>query len=236
MQKKFFYLVSILFLIITLPLFAQEEEYADEIDTRIPALIEFHEIMHPIWHTAYPSKDIDALKGFVEEVNQRAEKIYKVKLPGILREKEAKWEKGVEEFKKAVEKYNEAAKGTDNQAMLDAAEDLHTKYEILVRTIRPIVKELDEFHKVLYIIYHKYLPDKKWAEIRKECNSLKEKSLKVVESKLPKRLEAKTDEYKKLANELMKSVDELCKAKDKDMEKAVEDMHTKYVAIQDLFE
>lgn len=236
MYKIFLYLLIIPALTLSTNLFAQEEECADETNTNIPALKEFHEVMHPIWHTAYPAKDIEMLKNFVEEVNQKAEKVYNVKLPGILREKEAKWKKGVEEFKEAVEKYNEAAQGTDDQALLDAAEVLHTKYENLVRIIRPVVKELEEFHKVLYVIYHRYLPEKKWDEIRKECNSLKEKSQKVFEAKLPKRLEGKTDEYKKLAQELINSVDNVCKAKDENMDKVVEDMHDKYVAIQDLFE
>lgn len=216
--------------------YSQEEKCEDETNTNIPALTEFHEIIYPIWHTAYPSKDIEALKGFVEEVNQKAEKIYNVKLPGILREKETKWKIGIEEFKDAVNKYNEASQGSDDQALLNAAEVLHEKYENLVRIIKPILKELDDFHKVLYVIYHKYLPDKKWKEIKSECNSLKEKSQKVLEAKLPKKLENKSEQFKKLAVELVTSVDNLCKAKEKDMEKAVEDMHSKYEALQDLFE
>ncbi|MCX8056655.1 MAG: hypothetical protein N3F03_03465 [Ignavibacteria bacterium] len=230
----------IIFLILIIPFyqisFSQEEECADETSTNIPALVEFHDIMYPIWHTAYPSKDIEALKSYVDEVNKKAEKIFNAKLPGILREKEAKWKKGVDEFREAVNKYNEAAKGSDDQALLNAAEELHTKYENLVRIIRPILKELDEFHKVLYVIYHKYLPDKKWKEIKNECNSLKEKSKKVLEATLPKRLEAKSEEYKKLAQELVKSVDKVCKAKNKDMSKAVEEMHSRYEALQELFE
>jgi len=233
-KRIIFYLFAIL-LVSSITAFSQEE-CEDETNTNIPALAEFHEVIYPIWHTAYPSKDIEALKGYVEEVNQKAEKIYNVKLPGILREKEAKWKAGVEEFKEAVNKYNEAAAGSDEQQLLDAAELLHAKYENLVRIIRPIVKELDEFHKVLYVIYHRYLPDKKWEAVRKECASLKEKSQKVIEAKLPKKLEGKSDEYKKLANELSKAVDNLCKAKDKDMEKAIESMHSKYEALQNLFE
>lgn len=236
MKKKIFYFLFAIVLVFSQVLIAQEEECEDETNTNIKALVEFHEIIYPIWHTAYPSKDIEALKSYVEEVNQKAEMIYSVKLPGILHEKEAKWKIGVEEFKNAVNKYNEAAQGSDDQALLDAAEELHAKYENLVRIIRPIVKELDEFHKVLYVIYHKYLPDKKWNDIRNQCNSLKEKSQKVIEAKLPKKLESKSEQYKKLADELIKSVDKLCKAKDKDMEKAVEDMHSKYEALQDLFE
>lgn len=235
MLKKISYLLFVILFLFTLNLFAQEE-CEDETNTNIPALAEFHEIIHPIWHTAYPSKDVEALKSYVQEVNEKAEKIYKVKLPGILREKEAKWKQGVEEFKNAVLLYNKAAESGSDQELLDAAELLHAKYEDLVRIIRPVVKELAEFHKVLYVIYHKYLPDKKWAEIRKECNSLKEKAQKVLESKLPKKFEAKKDEYQKLALELQKAVNEICKVKDKEMEKAVENMHSKYVKLQELFE
>ncbi len=234
-KKILYYFISLLF-VCTQIVLAQEEECEDETNTNVPALVEFHEIMHPIWHKAYPSKDIEALKSYVEEVNQKAEKIYTVKLPGILREKEAKWKKGVEEFKEAVNKYNEAVEGNDEKALLDAAELLHTKYENLVRIIRPIVKELDEFHKVLYVIYHKYLPDKKWDEIRNECDKLKQRAQGVLDAKLPKRLESKTDEYKKLAEELFTSVKKLCIVGDEEMENAVEDMHSKYESLQDLFE
>ncbi|MGB9665269.1 MAG: hypothetical protein ACPL25_10200 [Ignavibacteria bacterium] len=238
MYKKFFLFPLAVVFIFSINLFGQEEKCADEdeTNTNIPALSEFHEVIYPIWHTAYPAKDIEMLKGFVEEVNQKAEKIFNVKLPGILREKEEKWKKGVEEFKVAVEKYNEAAQGSDDQALLDAAEVLHTKYENLVRIVRPVIKELDEFHKVLYVIYHRYLPDKKWAEIRAECNNLKEKSGKLLQAKLPKKLEAKQDEFVKLVNELVISVNELCKVKDANMDKAVEKMHAKYEAVQSLFE
>ncbi len=234
-KKLLFFLFSFL-LINSITVFAQEEECVDETSTNIPALKEFHEVMHPIWHTAYPEKDIDALRKYAEEVKEKALKIYEVKLPGILREKEAKWKAGVETFRNAVDNYLAIAETGNDQAMLDAAEELHTRYENLVRIIRPIVKELEEFHKVLYVIYHRYLPDKKWKEIRNECKNLKEKAAQLSKAKLPKRLEAKNDEFKKRVNALSKSVNSLCRTKDAGMEKAVENMHTRYVKIQELFE
>ena len=63
----------------------------------------FHEIIYPIWHTAYPEKDIAALKGFVPEINKLAGKIFEAKLPGILRDKEAAWQAGLAEFKKSID-------------------------------------------------------------------------------------------------------------------------------------
>lgn len=233
-SKGKLFLVTLFFIF---PIFASaQNEFKEETNTKIQELADFHEIIYPIWHTAYPAKDYDALRSYVDEVNEKAEKIYNVKLPGILREKEEKWKKGVEELKYAVEKYNEAASSGDDESLLNAAEELHSKYENLVRIIRPVIKELDEFHKILYVIYHKYYPDKKYEEIRKQCNALRETSSKLLSAKLPKRLESQKEKFDELTNNLIKSVDELCKAKDKDMDKAVEKMHSNYAAIQDLFE
>lgn len=233
-SKGKLFLVTLFFIF---PIFASaQNEFKEETNTKIQELADFHEIIYPIWHTAYPAKDYDALRSYVDEVNEKAEKIYNVKLPGILREKEEKWKKGVEELKYAVEKYNEASSSGDDESLLNAAEELHSKYENLVRIIRPVIKELDEFHKILYVIYHKYYPDKKYEEIRKQCNALRETSSKLLSAKLPKRLESQKEKFDELTNNLIKSVDELCKAKDKDMDKAVEKMHSNYTAIQDLFE
>lgn len=233
-SKGKLFLVTLFFIF---PIFASaQNEFKEETNTKIQELADFHEIIYPIWHTAYPAKDYDALRSYVDEVNEKAEKIYNVKLPGILREKEEKWKKGVEELKYAVEKYNEAVSSGDDESLLNAAEELHSKYENLVRIIRPVIKELDEFHKILYVIYHKYYPDKKYEEIRKQCNALRETSSKLLSAKLPKRLESQKEKFDELTNNLIKSVDELCKAKDKDMDKAVEKMHSNYAAIQDLFE
>lgn len=233
-SKGKLFLVTLFFIF---PIFASaQNEFKEETNTKIQELADFHEIIYPIWHTAYPAKDYDALRSYVDEVNEKAEKIYNVKLPGILREKEEKWKKGVEELKYAVEKYNEAALSGDDESLLNAAEELHSKYENLVRIIRPVIKEIDEFHKILYVIYHKYYPDKKYEEIRKQCDALRETSSKLLSAKLPKRLESQKEKFDELTNNLIKSIDELCKAKDKDMDKAVEKMHSNYAAIQDLFE
>ena len=35
----------------------------------------------------------------------------------------------------------------------------------MVRILRPALKEIDDFHQTLYIVYHKLLPDSKYDEI-----------------------------------------------------------------------
>ena len=32
-----------------------------ELEARVPALTAFHEVVYPLWHEAWPAKDVDAL-------------------------------------------------------------------------------------------------------------------------------------------------------------------------------
>ena len=218
----------------TLPAFTQETESA------VPELSAFHEVIYPIWHTAYPEKDIAMLKSLVPQVNELAAKVFAAKLPGILREKQAKYDAGLAEFRKSVEAYNAAAKGADDKAMLDAAEALHAKYEALVRAIRPVLAEMDAFHKVLYVVYHKDLPDKKWDNIRAAAPDLKAKAEAVTQAKLSARLEPKKDAFNAAAAGLVEAASALAalgrEADGAAVEAAVLKLHTSYQALEKIFD
>ncbi len=233
--------VAILFVILAAGgLFAQDAALAQETSSSVPALEEFHEIIYPIWHTAYPSKDIAALKGFVAEINKLAAPVYAVKLPGILRDKQAKWDAGLAEFRKSVDAYNAAAKGTDDQALLDAAEVLHARYEGLVRAIRPVLKEVDAYHQTLYVVFHKLLPEKKWADIKTAAAELAIKADAVAGATLSKRLESRAEAYKTAAADLKQATAGLVAACDKGradaIEAAVNAVHAKYQALEKVFD
>lgn len=214
--------------------------HPQETESVIPELDAFHEIIYPIWHTAYPEKDIAALKGFVPEINRLAGKIYGAELPGILRDKEAKWQAGLAEFRKSVEAYDAATKGNDDQTLLDAAETLHARYERLARTIRPVLVEMDEFHKLLYIVFHKSLPDKKFGEIRAVSPDLKGKAEAVAKAQLSTRMEARNDRFQAAAADLVAAATSLVAASggadDAAIEKAVLALHEKYVALEKVFD
>lgn len=213
---------------------------AQETESAVPELAAFHEVIYPIWHTAYPDKDIAMLKSLVPQVNELAAKVFAAQLPGILRDKQAKYDAGLAEFRKSVEAYNAAAKGADDKAMLDAAEVLHAKYEMLVRILRPVLKEMDDFHKVLYVVFHKDLPDKKWDNIRAAAPELKAKAEAVTLAKLSTRLEPKAEMFKAAAAELVKAASTLAaidpKAEGGAIEQAVLKLHTRYQDLEKIFD
>ena len=213
---------------------------AHEISGDVPELMDFHNVIYEIWHNAYPNKDITALKSYVNDVNSYAEKIYDAKLPGILRDKETKWQAGLVELKKAVEDYNNAAAGSNDEQMLNAAENLHEKFEMMVRIIKPVLKEVDDFHKVLYVIYHKYLPEKNYDAIKSVSEDLKSKAEAIVNTKPNKKVESKLEQFKTASADLLAAVNqlvEICKGNDNtQIENGVEEMHTKYQKLEAVFD
>jgi hypothetical protein len=211
-----------------------------ETESRVPELSAFHDVIYPIWHTAYPEKDYDALRKFVPEITRLADGLYTASLPGILRDKKARWEAGLEEMKKAVDNYSRAASGEDNLTLLNAAEDLHANYEMMVRIIRPVLKEVDEFHKTLYTVYHKYLPNREFGKIGSATPDLIVKSEAIVNAKLPQRLEAKNEQFASAAQELLaaaKVLEKECKTQDPEaIQRAVDILHSRYQNLEKIFE
>lgn len=221
-------------------LMAQHTIDSTEITSSVPELSQFHDVIYVIWHEAYPSKDISGLKGMVEKIKPYMEKINNAKLPGILKDKEAKWQDGLKVLNASVENYYGAAKGTDDQVMLDAAEKLHADFEMMVRVLRPVSKEVDEYHKDLYVIFHKYYPVKDYKSIEPMMDGMIAKAEACLNAKLPKRLESKTEVFQKTVKELVEKTNalkEILKSNDgAAIDKAIDVMHSKYQDVEKIFE
>lgn len=136
MKKAVFLPILVLMVLSFENSFSQNVTPPVDVNPVAKALDDFHEIIHPIWHKAYPAKDIQALKGFVPQIKTAMEAVNKVELPEALKEKESDWKKQLAELNKAAEAYYAAAKGDANEAMLKAASDLHLQYEITQALIR----------------------------------------------------------------------------------------------------
>ncbi len=233
---SFFIVLAFLFSSIA---FAQDEK-TTEAEVNVPELNDFHDIIYPIWHTYYPEKDYAGLRGTLEEVNTRAEKVYSAKLPGFYQEKMDKWNKGVEKFRGAVNSFAAAVKGADDEALLKAAETMHAEYEVLVRVLHPVPKHVENFHKMLYVIYHDITPNEKWEDLKGVVTGLKTRADSITVIKLSKRFESKKEAFNAAANELVSACETLIKVvqtnEPKAMKDAVEFMHTKYLGVEKIFD
>jgi hypothetical protein len=239
MVRKFVWAVAFLaFSFLILP--GEEMPPSPDTESTVPELIAFHDVIYPIWHTAYPEKDCAALRGFIPEINSGFEKIEKAILPGILRDRTEAWKKGLAEFKRTVDEYNEAAAGSDDQALLAAAETLHARFEMMIRIIRPVLKEIGAYHQVLYVVFHKYLPQKKYGEIKAASGDMVVKAEAIARTQLPKRLEAKSVPFQAATGKLLaetKGFFETCKTGNGEaIETAIQSMHNAYQALEKVFD
>lgn len=242
MKKLSTFLFMLILLSLTSVSFAQEKIDSAEITSEVPELFNFHEVIYPMWHNAYPAKDYEALKGFVPQIKASVKAINNAKLPGILREREGDWKTRLNELNAVAETYYAAAEKNNQEALLEAAEKLHREFEMMMRVIRPAIGELDEFHQTLYIIYHKLLPAKKYDEIAGLMDNLIAKAEAVAtfpQDKLKRRLGDRIPQFDAAAKELLaKTVafKDVLKANDTQKNnQAIEEMHTAYQQLDAVF-
>ncbi|HTY62901.1 MAG TPA: hypothetical protein VMG30_11680 [Acidobacteriota bacterium] len=205
----------------------------------VPALDAFHEVIHKIWHEAWPQKDIAMLQKLVPDVEKGIASVAAAPLPGILRDKKEAWDEGVRKLQSAGADYKAAAAAKDDAKLLSAAEALHSRFEGLMRAVRPALKELDEFHAVLYMLYHQYLPANDMENIRKAAVELTQRMAVLNQVKLPERLIDKDHDFQVARGMLSQSVSALegvIRSNDAQVVKdAVEAVHTRYQALEKIF-
>jgi hypothetical protein len=213
----------------------------DETNGRVPELDAFHKPIYTLWHDAWPAKDIAKLKGLYPDVEKAYTKLASAKLPGILRDKQEKWNEKLAILTQSMKEYKGAVEKDDKDGILKAAEAVHMNYEMMVRLVRPVVKELDVFHQSLYVLHHYYVPDNKVEQIKATADSLTQKMVALNAAALPKRLEAKTEQFKKAVKNLddaVKAFAEAVKAKKskEELAKLENTLHARYQVVEKVFD
>jgi NADH dehydrogenase/NADH:ubiquinone oxidoreductase subunit G len=240
MHKKLFWVFAILMLAMGAgPAVYAQEKPADAV-ANVPALETFHEVIFKIWHEAWPKKNAAMLQQLLPDVEKGISEVASAKLPGILHEKKSAWDEGVKKLQGAGAEYKAAAAAKDDPKLLAAAEKLHGQYEGLVRVIRPALKELDDFHAVLYLLFHHYLPNNDMKSIRTSAGELKQKMTALNAATLSERLKQKEDSFQAARKKLSDSVDALESVAqtnaDQRIKDAVNALHSNYQALEKVFE
>ncbi len=201
-------LTTILLILIIAPVFAQEKNDS-EINSDVKELSQFHDVIYKIWHNGWPKKDINLLSSLALDVESGYLKIKNAELPGILRDRKSRWENGVTLLGVCVDLYKVASMKKDSVALLNAAEKLHTQYENMVRIVKPPLKEVEDFHQTLYMLYHHYMPKGNYDKIKESALELSSKISPMKTAEIPQRLKSKEQKYNKTVNELSAAVDNL---------------------------
>ena len=234
MKKLFLFAV-----LLSLPLFAQEKDH--ETSSQVKELAGFHDVIYQIWHTGWPEKDVKFLQSLLPDVEKGFAEIKGAELPGILRDKKSKWEDGVKKFGACVEDYKNAVAKNDSVGLLNAAEKLHSQFETLVRVIRPVLKEVDAFHQILYMLYHYYTPEYNFEKIKESAAEMQTKMEELNNAELSQKMKSREEAFNNARMELeiaVKKFNETVNSNDnkKSVENAVDLVHSKYQELEKVFD
>jgi hypothetical protein len=213
---------------------------ASEVAAEVPELDAVHELMYPLWHDAFPDKDYEAIHEPVPQFEPLLAAVDSVQLPGILRDKQERWDEGKAVMLASFASLKDAAESGDNERMLGHTEAFHMAYEQLVRIIRPVVPELAAFHQELYKLYHYYGPANDLAKIREAVAAMAQKMEPLKAATLSGRVADRQAEFDAAVAALEEHVSAATQAlQTEDMaaiQAAVEAAHTAYVAVEALFD
>jgi hypothetical protein len=230
-------LVLLAFALVSQTVLAQTET---ETQARVPELEKLHEVIYPMWHVAYPNRDTGKLRELWPDIQKDIAALEKAELPGILRDKKDAWLKGLDNLKATEKAYGEALDKGTAADKLKAAEQLHWSYEVLMRTVRPRLKEMNAFHEALYKIYHYYLPNKDQKSLKEILPTLKARMDTLDRATLPQYLAAKQESFTQARTELSKKVKRVAAVAPKGnwtrTKTAIEEMHTAYQALDKTFD
>lgn len=240
-MRRFCYSFVVITIFLTNNIVFTQMDHPQESRSDVPELWEFHEVIYQIWHEAWPDKNSELLKQLLPDIEEGYTKLAQASLPGILHEKQGKWEKGIKEISNIISEYKDAAASNNNEALLKAAEDLHSKFEYLVRTLRPVLREIDHFHQELYRLYHSYLPDYDLEKIKKSTAELIKRMEALNQAQLPKRYQKKETAFYIAREKLSSSLQHQQKVIEAESERevvvaAVEKMHSDFRSLMAVFE
>jgi primosomal protein N'' len=182
---------------------------------------------------------VKAMAAMLPDIQKHFAAVSKAELPMVLRDKQAAWVAGVDDLKQTIAAYKGAVEAGDNDALLKAAEKLHTQYEALVKIVRPVLKEMEDFHATLYVLYHYQINPLQPEKAAESIRVLKVKMETLSSATLPERLKAKTEAFNTQRARLAKSIDDLIAVLDSNdaskIKTAIEIMHTQYENLERVF-
>ena len=120
---------------------------------------EFHHIMAPVWHEAWPAKDYDAMIAAGPQFETAFEKIAAMKPEFKSERRKLKFSQLREEFASLVDKFAEAARRNDKETVYELMPDLHDSFEMTASSLLPV--HYPEFEGViitLNLIRESHLP------------------------------------------------------------------------------
>lgn len=213
---------------------------AEELVADVAELDAVHDIMAPLWHDAFPARDFAAIEAAAAEFEPGLAALDAVELPGILRDKQERWNAQKQLLMESYEGLKAAVESGDQDQMLAYTEAFHMNYEGMVRIIRPLSPELSAFHQHLYGMYHYYGPGYDLEKIGTAATDMAAAIPALQAVELPSRLADHQGHYEMVVTELGEAIGALIATLDdpnrSDVEAAIEAVHSAYAEIEGIYD
>lgn len=200
------------------------------------ALDDFHQILAPLWHEAFPKKDFKSIREQAPLLQEKLLAIVRLKPPVDLpKEKLQSYLTQRQELAFYVSQVTLAAADTVDSALASAFEQMHKSYEELAKVFTVEIKELDSFHETLYFIWHKALPDSDYQAIKKTIPELKAKVDSLMKVSVPYGCKVKKEEFEKgkaaLKDAVYQVADACEKGTNQKIDEALNLMHERFMEL-----
>ncbi len=212
---------------------------AAELAADVPELDAVHEFMSPLWHDAFPAKDYEAIAAAVPQFETSLSALDAAALPGILQDKQARWDEQKLLLMESYEGLKAAVEAGSQDEILAFTEAFHMNYEGMVRIIRPVLPELEAFHQHLYGLYHYYGPGYDLEKIRGAATEMAGAIPPLQAAQLPANLASHQAHFEMAVTELGEAVGALVATLDSpsraDVDTAIDAVHTAYEEVEGIF-
>jgi hypothetical protein len=220
-----------------------QKEQAPVLEMKRPSvegLKEFHEVLFPVWHEFLPNGDYESIRKAVPEFKKSMETLKKAELPLYYQHVKGDYEKKREELALSIERLDAVAQTGDDEKLAEAVENMHSAFEQTARVLAPRMKEIGDFHLVLYPLWHEAMPNKDYQAIKASIPSLESKMDALMKAQVPEEFKDIEPQIIEKREALRKSVEDLAnvcrKNKDKEIVDKLTQMHDSYRALDSVFE
>jgi len=206
----------------------------------VEGLREFHEVLYPVWHEFLPNGDYESIRKAVPEFKKSIEIVKKAELPLYYQHVKDEFEKKRENLALSIEKLDSVAQTKDDKKLEEAVENMHTAFEQMARVLAPRMKEMEQFHLVLYPLWHEAMPNKDYQAIKAAIPSLESKMDALMKAEIPedfKDIETQIIEKREALGKAVEDLANVCrKNKDGEIIDKLTQMHESYRALDEVFE
>jgi hypothetical protein len=208
----------------------------DTTDQFTKAMDDFHSILAPVWHEAYPNKDFKTIREKAPLFSNKLFVLFRAPLPTNLeKEKLDSLMSKKQNLSFYVSQLGQAAADTVDSILGLALEQMHKAYEELDKVFAVEIKELDSFHETLYFLWHDALPNKNYDAIKQTVPVLKTDVDTLMKVPLPYGCQQKKEEYDKKKTALKNAVYQLSticqKGTNQKIDEALTLVHEKFMEL-----